>query len=677
MKDNIYKREELCLMRRFLLFFLTFVLLISALPIQGSAESYRYEDDFPQPIISVSDMDMPSINPGRSRTLSLTLQAMGNHATDVVVNPQFTEPLSSSSFSSSISVGNINQGSKKSLDLSVSVAENAAPGNYPIVLNFTYYYDNGESRVPATGSATIYVKVSGKGATTRLTISNISTKPEIILPDQDIRLNILFENQGSLDANNVNIRLEGLDINSGFYIASGTDVKYLDRVPSNMISSIFFDLRTGTNIEKGPHELTLSFQYGEVEEKQKIYLVVGDSETYSSNLIMENLEYPTANIGENSNFIINFDLRNNGESDTKNVLIRAESNDSTIVPKSISVIKLDNIMAGESESLSFTFSPTEDAVTRNYPINIDIEYDDNFNEDKKHTINQYLGMNVVIYEDDETKEKPKLIIDRYSLEPQTVRPGEDFQIDLSIYNTNSTEIAKNIKVFLEAKPEVTAVPGASSASILTSVDNTNTFYIDSIPPKGRVEKTINMSVESDAEAKTHTVSANFEYEDDDGNQLNDMELISVPVVQESKLETGEISHKTKTYVGRSTDLSLEFYNTGRVTLYNVLVKLEGDFEKEDGELFVGNLESGSSELFEAKVIPNEVGQLEGAVVLSYEDFAGETQEIRRDFSMEVESSLGFLSSTPFWITVGILVATIVSILVHRKVRMKKELAADD
>lgn len=663
-------------MKRFFSFFLIFVLIISAVPMKGWAQG-RY-DDLPAPIISVTDMDMPSIDPGKSRTITLTLQSMGNHALDLVVNPRFTDPISSNNFSSLISIGDVNEGAKKYLDLNIAVAENAEPGNYPIVLDFSYYYNDGENKVPATGNATIYVRVSGKSTSSKLLISQVTTNPEVILPGDDVQLNVLFENRGSVDANNVNIRLEGLNSIEGLYVADGTDIKYLNRVPGNMISSLSFDLKAASKIKKGPHELILSFEYGEVIEKQKIYLLVGESDIYSSNLVIENLEYPTASIGADSNFVIKFDLRNNSDSDAENVLIKVESTDPTIVPKSTGTIKLDNIMVGESESLSFAFSPTEDAITRNYPINISIEYEDDFNEDKKHTINQYLGMNVVADDDeDKINEKPKLMIDKYSLEPQSVKPGEDFQIDLSIYNTNSSKPVKNIKIFLEAKPEPTAIPGVSSSSILTSVDNSNTLYIDSIAPNGRVEKTITMSVMSDAETKTHTVIANFEYEDEDGNELRDSELIGVPVVQESKLATGEISHKEKAFASRSTPVSLEFYNTGKTTLYNVMVKLEGDFETEDGELFVGNLESGNSELFEAKVIPSEIGQLNGAVVLTYEDYAGEIQEIRKDFSINVESTLGFLNSAPLWITVGVLAATITGILVHRKIRMKKELALDE
>jgi hypothetical protein len=89
----------------------------------------------------------------------------------------------------------------------------------------------------------------------------------------------------------------------------------------------------------------------------------------------------------------------------------------------------------------------------------------------------------------------------------------------------------------------------------------------------------------DAQAKTYTLTANFEYEDANGNEYTATELIGVPVVQESKLEIGELGYMPEAYVGQSTPISVEFFNTGKVTLYNMMVKLEGDFSNRKRSVF--------------------------------------------------------------------------------------------
>ncbi|NLY45632.1 MAG: hypothetical protein GX053_06540 [Tissierella sp.] len=689
-------------MKRFLSIMLIFVLIVTAMPLQVWAEEVLRPTgrSFPEPIITVTDMDMPSIDPGKSKNVSLTIQSMGNHALDVMVNPRFTEPISSNNFSSSISIGDINQNAKKYLDLNIAVAENAAPGNYPVVLDFSYYYNDGDgNKVPVSGKeVTIYVRVSGKTSASKLLISKISTEPEVILPNQDVKLNLLFENMGSLDANNVNIRLEGLDSAAGFFIGSGTDVKYLNRVPGNMVSSVSFDLKASPKITRGTHELEVVFKYGEIEERQKLYLIVGGSNVNESNLLIENLEYPTTGISPNKDFTLKFNLRNNGDTDAVNILVKAESTDPAVVPKSTSILKVNSLKAEETKDLSFVFTPTEDAITRNYPINITVEYEDEFNQgdDSKHTINQYVGMYVVAKDSDDTKGKPKLIIDKYSFEPQLVAAGENFEMSLSFYNTNSTKSVNNIKIFLTAEPGSTSNEGTAtdSGSAFTPVDSSNTFYIDSIPPKGRVEKTITMFVVPDAIAKTHTITANFEYEDNEGNELKDIELIGVPVVQQSKLDLGELAYVPEAYMGQSTPISLEFYNTGKVTLYNMMVKLEGDFQTENAQYYVGNFDSGSSEYFEGYVIPNEMGDLTGDIVFTYEDSTGQVQEVRKEFSLNVmempdfedpwggemppmEEEAGLLKSKGLWITLGVIAAAIGGFVFYKKKKKDKELALDE
>lgn len=672
-------------MKRFLSLILIFILLLTSLPMAAWAEKY------PQPTIVVEDMDIPTIDPGKKKTITLNLKAIGNSAYDVVVTPEFTEPITSDNFTTRISLGNININKTVPLKLEIKASQDALPANYPIKLNFSYSYYNGDKIVPAvqTESAIVYVRVSDRSSTPKLLITEANTNPKVILPGQDFRLNILYQNKGTMDANNLKVRIEGLS-SSGFYITSGSDLRYVNRARGGAISSLNYDLRAAQNIASGTHELEVVFEHSGQVERQKIYLVVGGSEA-SPNLIMENLEYPTSGLGPNKDFVINFDLINDGALAAKNIIVKAESTDPAILPRTNNIVNLGTINAGESKNVSFSFFATEDAENRNYPIQISVEYEDELNKDEKYTLNQYVGMYVEEGPDAGMGGKPKLIIDKYSFEPQLVKAGENFKMNLSFYNTNSSKTVKNIKIFLTAEPGSTT-DGSGGGSAFTPVESSNTFYIDSIPPKGRVEKTITMFVVPDAIAKTHTITANFEYEDSEGNELKDIELIGVPVVQQSKLDTGEVGVFPEAYVGESTPVSIEFYNTGKVTLYNLMVKLEGDFQTESGQYYVGNFESGSSDYFEGYVIPAQAGPLEGQIVFTYEDSTGQIQEVRKDFSLNVmempvfedpwEGEMppmvekptgigGFLKSKG-WIIAALIIALGITFFYRRKKKLKEE-----
>lgn len=676
-------------MKRFLSLILIFILLLTSLPMAAWAEKY------PQPTIVVEDMDIPTIDPGKKKTITLNLKAIGNSAYDVVVTPEFTKPITSDNFTTRISLGNININKTVPLKLEIKASQDALPANYPIKLNFSYSYYNGDKIVPAVQTesaivyAIVYVRVSDRSSTPKLLITEANTNPKVILPGQDFRLNILYQNKGTMDANDLKVRIEGLS-SSGFYITSGSDLRYVNRARGGAISSLNYDLKAAQNIASGTHELEVVFEHSGQVERQKIYLVVGGSEA-SPNLLMENLEYPTSGLGPNKDFVINFDLINDGALAAKNIIVKAESTDPAILPRTNNIVNLGTINAGESKNVSFSFFATEDAENRNYPIQISVEYEDELNKDEKYTLNQYVGMYVEEGPDAGMGGKPKLIIDKYSFEPQLVKAGENFKMNLSFYNTNSSKTVKNIKIFLTAEPGSTT-DGSGGGSAFTPVESSNTFYIDSIPPKGRVEKTITMFVVPDAIAKTHTITANFEYEDSEGNELKDIELIGVPVVQQSKLDTGEVGVFPEAYVGESTPVSIEFYNTGKVTLYNLMVKLEGDFQTESGQYYVGNFESGSSDYFEGYVIPAQAGPLEGQIVFTYEDSTGQIQEVRKDFSLNVmempvfedpwEGEMppmvekptgigGFLKSKG-WIIAALIIALGITFFYRRKKKLKEE-----
>ena len=123
--------------------------------------------------------------------------------------------------------------------------------------------------------------------------------------------------------------------------------------------------------------------------------------------------------------------RNIGKMDAKNIKVTVESSDQVaVVPKTVNIKRIDSLSPNESERFSFVFLTTKDGETRNYPINITVEYEDDLLEGEKHIISQYVGV-YVTKPGEEIKTTPKLIIDRYDFEPHIVKAGENFTKNLS------------------------------------------------------------------------------------------------------------------------------------------------------------------------------------------------------------------------------------------------------
>lgn len=700
-------------MKRILSVFLVILLIIIQIPSVGMASKLPNNQEvtdpssYYKPSLMIEDGLIPEVNAGTSISVEFELKNSGYTATDIIVTPVFgnDSPFTSNNLTNSIPVGSISKGSKKTVKLEMAVSPTAMPGSYPIPIKVNYNYVSYAVDPPVkyneTFEAIIYVKVSNKSTQPRLIITKAITNPEIIMPGQNAKLSVLFENKGSVDVKNVSVKLEGLKNDGGFYMASGSDTQYIKNASGGLVSYVNFDLKASQNIKKGGHELKVTFSYNDITETQTIYLNVGGDSSQSSNLVMENLNYPTEAIKQNGDFVIKFDLRNNGGIDAKNITIKAESTDAAVVPKTTNIKRINSLAPNSTESLEFIFTPTQDATTKNYPISINVEYEDDLNLDgeKRPPLTQYVGAYVGGSGGDSTKGKPKLIIDKYSFNPTLVKAGENFEMTLSFFNTNSAKTIRNIKIFLTSNEKTDPNSNSGGGSVFTPVDSSNTFYIDSIPPKGRVEKKITMFTVPDAQAKTYTLTANFEYEDNDGNEFPAEELIGVPVVQQSKLDTGELSFYPEAMVGQPMPVSLEFYNTGKVTLYNMMVKLEGDFQTENGNYYVGNFSSGGSEYFEGMVIPNAPGELKGAVLFTYEDSTGQMQELRKEFTLNVMEMppmeefppdfqppmddmntgglKGMLKSKGLWATLIVLIVAVGGFVFYKKRKKKKEEALDE
>lgn len=693
-------------MKKFISIFLAILLIMLQIPSIGLAIG-----ELGEPNLVISTSNTYTAEAGESISVSVKLKNTGNgYAIDV------TGSLGSESTgmvyvegSSYDNIRDLRDGGTGTLSFKVKVDELADGRNYSLPLNITYYNESygfpGEEGYIApqkfTLTETINIRVSQNKTSPQLVVNRVDIMPSTTVnAGETIAVGFDIENIGSGPAKDIRVTLKGLS-NEGFTLANGVNYKTVQGLDIGKKTYVYFELKSSKTLSGGSYELKLDLSYKDIKnvtisDESNFFITVASNKGQKSNLIIENLTYPTGSIGQGKEVDINFNIRNQGQMDAKNVIITATSEEGGVVAKTVSTVKLNALAKGASESVNFKFLTTKAAETKNYPIKIKITYIDDLG--KEDVVEQFVGIFVVAPETgDSTKGKPKLIIDKYNFEPQLVKAGENFQMTLSFYNTSSNKTVKNIKIFLTAESGTSSDSPGGGSSAFTPVDSSNTFYIDSIPPKGRVEKTITMFTIPDAIAKTHTITANFEYEDNEGNPLEDKELIGVPVVQQSKLETGELQLYPEAMVGQPTPVSLEFYNTGKVTLYNMMVKLEGDFQTENGSYYVGNFNSGSSEYFEGMVLPSQPGELKGAVLFTYEDSTGQKQELRKEFTLNVmemppmeefpgemppieEPSTGFkgiLKSKWLWISLIIIGAGVGGFIFYKKKKKAKEMALDE
>ena len=91
-------------------------------------------------------------------------------------------------------------------------------------------------------------------------------------------------------------------------------------------------------------------------------------------------------------------------------------------------------------------------------------------------------------------------------------------------------------------------------------------------------------------------------------------------------------------IGQPVPIAAEYVNVGKVALTNFRVTMEGDFPKENATYYVGNFETGMSDYYQAIVIPQEEGEIQGAVIFSYIDNNNQEVRIEEPFTLMVEGA---------------------------------------
>lgn len=394
--------------------------------------------------------------------------------------------------------------------------------------------------------------------------------------------------------------------------------------------------------------------------------VLGQGTSSIKSVAIEAVNYPgTVTIGKD--FIFSFNVKNNGSVAVKNLKVDVELPEG-ILNKNANTFIENTIKAGQSKNYSINMF-ANGAGSKSYPVKISVT--PLGATDNAATTGTFQYASIFVEGDSSNAKTPQLIIDNYSYGGSSVMAGNTFVLNVGLYNTSSKTIT-NIKTSLTSE-DGTFVPVGSS----------NSFFVEKIAPKGHYTKKIMLATKPDAEQKTSGITAKMDYEDGTGGAFSSSDIISVPIIQNTKLMVDELVPPMEIYMGQPASAEVDFYNTGKTTLYNLYIKAEGDFDvMEATGYYVGNLESGKKDSYSFSFIPREVGDVEGTVTFIYENINGEEQVYEMPFifsAMEMpvfdeeEMYMEEEKKTPWGLIIGgvVLVLAIAGIIIFRKIRKKK------
>ncbi len=577
--------------------------------------------DVREPKLIVSGGKIPVVNGGEEAKLYIPIENIGPAAAkniQIIMQLDDDSPFVLEELNATYTISKINARKTDTGVFKIKVSDDAIDKVYSIKL--LYYYSNMSGSI-FEGSDIIKVKVENSKKPPKLILSTIGYGDNPLIAGDNKAVSAIIRNTGDLEAKDVKVYLKGLSPN-GFTLLKSPDVKQLPDVGANKVVQVDYNLIPSLSMETGNYDLTLKIDYKDSKnnpysEEVTFFLPVKGLDTNLSNLVIKNIYVPDKEMNIEENFKISFDVINESGIEAEDVKVSLNM-EKDIICKSLNIISLGRLAKDQIKSVEFELFPTGEAITKNYPIQINVDFESGIGGKKvKNSMSRYVG---VFVKGGTGSSTPKIIVDRYNIEPSTIKAGDSFQLTMSLLNTSSVNTVSNIKVSL-----------VSDDGVFNPVDSSNTIYIESIRPKENVQKIFTLMPKRDAEHKTYGIAVNIDYEDEKGNQLGSKDIISVPVIQQVKLVLGDLMLPPEVYLGQPFPVSIEFFNMGKTILYNLMIKTEGNFTTQNSNYYVGNFEAGKTDSYDVGIIPNEEGTLKGSIIFSFENAVGETFDVVKEF----------------------------------------------
>ncbi|MCL2572999.1 MAG: hypothetical protein FWE34_00425 [Defluviitaleaceae bacterium] len=681
------------------------------------------------PIISMSaPTSYIEMTPGISSIVNVTLQNTSRFmARDFRITPRVDANFTVEILGDLPSF-NLGQNATRTFQLRITPHSGLDSGTHTIV--FDYSFENNVRNVITQQGNVVARVYRPTPDEPRVVMADFVLSPMLVNAGDNFQITTTLRNTSSASAANVQLSIGGFAEDG--LISQGSTTNFVGSLSANTTRDVAFSFGTPANMTTGSHPITFTLRYdnaaGEVVTENFTFYVtiMGDgagTETDRSRLTITNISSPAGIFSPNDEVNFSITIQNTGERDATNVRISADP-ESGVVPRLASIQTLPTLAVGQSHTFSFAFSPTSSAQSQFHNIGFEIAYDTgqiNNGNPVRGGFEQFAGFNVYNPDadddvDDTNRSVPRIIISDYTInsgnpdQPMIVMANSEFDLTLTMLNTHSERTIGNIRVTWEVSA-ITVGNEITGGNVFTPVDSSNTFFIDTIPPRGIYEHHMRLFAIPDAAPRNHVITINFEYEDAEGNPFDATESIGVNVRQESRLEMSIPSIPTVVTEGDRISAEVILLNAGRSTLFNLRVRLEGEGITPHEEVF-GNVQSGHFNNSWAQIFAVQSGPSTIYIIATFDDEMGQQHTVTETVEIEILSMMdfggwddggfgdwnggggdfgfwgeegfgedgGFLTNIWFWVAIGgglIAVTGVTILLVRRRKKFNDEFGLDD
>lgn len=248
----------------------------------------------------------------------------------------------------------------------------------------------------------------------------------------------------------------------------------------------------------------------------------------------------------------------------------------------------------------------------------------------------------------------QLIVSDYKTDVPQLEPGLLFNLELSIQNKGDLP-AKSVTMIIgggsaSSGGNGTPGPGGVSGSggdfsNFAPVGSSNVQSLGDIPAQSMLTAKQQMIVNVNTNPGAYPMKVTLSYTDSHGNQVNDEQVITLLVYRLPNIDISFYQPIFDLYTFQPNLLPLQVVNQGRnaTILGNLTVTSEAGMI-ENGQTFVGTLESGGYFTLDVMLTPEMSGKVEVLVTIEYTDDFNQPRTITKSLmlnviEMEIDPSL--------------------------------------
>ncbi|NDO48971.1 hypothetical protein FMM75_05870 [Lachnospiraceae bacterium MD335] len=426
------------------------------------------------------------------------------------------------------------------------------------------------------------------------------------------------------------------------YSLSDEKIKKMDRVYNSAMAYMR---------NEGLTESELNAYESSIEE----YLleIAKENTTGTEKFLMLSNEVPISDAKYGEQAFVVLSLINLGKTDITDVVITPTvSNDRAKWPFDINqpydaqMVQLIQASSNTADAynkrmdIGWNFNVRKDVLTGCYPLTFHATYyqSGSLVETDIVTYINVRGANpsdTLIKDEDKQNSNPRIIVTGFTTNPDTIYAGSTFMLTVSVKNTSADTTVENVLFNLEATVEGNDTTATYAAFLPTS--GSSSVYTSSIAPGATYDMSIEMEAKSDLAQKPYVLTVNMKYDTDEQINIADTAHVSVPIKQESKLDTSSAEIMPESIaVGEQSNVMFSVYNTGKTTLYNVKVSYKSD-SVDEALTYLGNIAPGQTGSVDSMVtgVASDTGEGIVKAIISYEDEAGNETQVEKDLNLSV------------------------------------------